>query len=82
MKYFKNKYDRRNKRVNELKKRGNVLLTKYVNKTNDLKDRVEELEQEIAFGNELFNQIIDLNMTTSLDKNINPFIGNMEFLNY
>jgi len=82
MKYFKNKYDRRNKRVNELKKRGNILLTKYVDKNNDLKERIEELEQEINFGNELFNQMVDLNMTISSDINIDPSIGNMEFLKY
>jgi cell division septum initiation protein DivIVA len=82
MKYFKNKYDRRNKRVNELKKRGNILLTKYVDKNNDLKDRVEELEQEINFGNILFNQMVDLNMTISSEINIDPSIENMELLKY
>lgn len=79
IKYFKNKYEKRSKRVNEL---GNILLTKYVNKTNDLKDRIEELEQEITFGNKIFNQMIDLNMTISSDINIDPSIGNMELLKY
>jgi hypothetical protein len=41
IKYFKIKYEKRSKRVNEL---GNILLTKYVNKTNNLKERIEELE--------------------------------------
>ncbi|CAB4375187.1 unnamed protein product [Rhizophagus irregularis] len=82
MKYFKNKYDRRNKRVNELKKRGNILLTKYVDKNNDLKERIEELEQEINFGNVLFNQIIDLNMTISSDIDVDPSMENMELLRY
>ncbi|POG57729.1 hypothetical protein GLOIN_2v1489129 [Rhizophagus irregularis DAOM 181602=DAOM 197198] len=82
MKYFKNKYDRRNKWVNELKKKGNILLTKYVNKNNDLKERIEELEQEINFGNVLFNQIIDLNMTISSDIDIDPSMENMELLRY
>uniref|UniRef100_U9UN42 Uncharacterized protein n=1 Tax=Rhizophagus irregularis (strain DAOM 181602 / DAOM 197198 / MUCL 43194) TaxID=747089 RepID=U9UN42_RHIID len=66
MKYFKNKYDRRNKWVNELKK----------------KERIEELEQEINFGNVLFNQIIDLNMTISSDIDIDPSMENMELLRY
>ncbi|CAB4433187.1 unnamed protein product [Rhizophagus irregularis] len=79
IKYFRNKYVRRNKRVNELKKRGNILLTKYVDKNNDLKDKIEELEQEINFGNVLFNQIIDLNMTINADIDVDPSIENMEF---
>ncbi|GBC24751.2 hypothetical protein GLOIN_2v1780098 [Rhizophagus irregularis DAOM 181602=DAOM 197198] len=58
MKYFKNKYDRRNKR------------------------RIEELEQEINFGNVLFNQIIDLNITISSDIDVDPFMENMELLRY
>ncbi|CAB4393768.1 unnamed protein product [Rhizophagus irregularis] len=83
MKYFKNKYDRRNKRVNELKKKGNILLTKYVIKNNDLKDRIKELEQEMNFGNKLFNQMVNLNMTiSSSDINIDPSIGNIELLKY
>ncbi|CAG8696506.1 hypothetical protein RhiirA5_359537 [Rhizophagus irregularis] len=82
MKYFKNKYDRRNKWVNELKKKGNILLTKYVIKNNDLKDRIKELEQEINFGNKLFNQMVNLNMTISSDINTDPSIENMELLKY
>jgi hypothetical protein len=80
IKYFKIKYERRNRRVNELKKKGNILVTKYVDRTNDLRDRVEELEQEITFGNEIFNQIIDLNMTTSSDINIESSMEDIEFL--
>ncbi|CAB4436769.1 unnamed protein product [Rhizophagus irregularis] len=59
--------------------RGNILLTKYVDENNDLKDKIEELEQEINFGNVLFNQIIDLNMTINADIDVDPSIENMEF---
>ncbi|PKC03598.1 hypothetical protein RhiirA5_423519 [Rhizophagus irregularis] len=68
--------------MNIIQEKGNILLTKYVDKNNDLKERIEELEQEINFGNVLFNQIIDLNMTISSNIDVDPSMENMEPLRY
>ncbi|CAB4434008.1 unnamed protein product [Rhizophagus irregularis] len=56
----------------------NILRINMIGEIN----RIKELEQEINFGNKLFNQIVDLNMTISSDINIDPSIGNMELLKY